>query len=180
MTTLVLRTVIVALLAGALAGPPATTIGVDESTSTAQCVDRDRVGYEPVSASRVRSIKLERLSFQDVEQRLATGSNQSPHATGRLVVEAADMTKDGPWSTTVYAVTDSPHRSGVKMVFVDHGSGGVRPTWVNEKLVFVQVWWGRIRSSDLIVDVPNAEFVYKEDADYITTILPHCDTQTPR
>ena len=90
------------------------------------------------------------------------------------------MTKGGPWSTTVYVVTDSPRLSGVKMVLVDHGSGGVRAAWLNERLVFVQVWWGRIRSSDLIVDVPNATFVYKEDADYMTTILPRCNTKTPR
>jgi hypothetical protein len=34
-----------------------------------------------------------------------------------------------------------PHcLSGVRMVLVDHSSGGVRATWLNEKLVFVQVW----------------------------------------
>jgi hypothetical protein len=119
------------------------------SVATEQCAERDRVGYEPVSARRLPNIKLERLSEQEVGQRLAPGATQSPHGTGRLAVEEPDMTKGGPWSTTVYAVTD------------------------------FQVWWGRIRSSDLIVDVPNETFVYKEDADYMTTILPRCNTKTP-
>ena len=173
------RTMMVALLAGALAGPSTGVLGADESVATEQCADRDRVGYKSISTRRPPGIKLERLSEQEVGQRLAPGATPSPHGTGRLAVEEPDMTKGGPWSTTVYAVTDSPRLSGVRMALVDHGSGGVRATWLNEKLVFVQVWWGRIRSSDLIVDVPNATFVYKEDADYMTTILPRCNTKTP-
>jgi hypothetical protein len=176
---MVARTVMVALLAGALAGPSTRGLGADESLATAQCADRDRVGYGPVSARRLPNIKREHLSEHEVGLRLAPGATQSPHGTGRLAVAEPDMTKGGPWSTTIYAVTDSPRLNGVRKVLVDHSSGGVRATWLNEKLVFVQVWWGRIRSSDLIVDVPNATFVYKEDADYMTTILPRCITKTP-
>jgi hypothetical protein len=49
------RTVIVALLAGALAAPSTRALGADESDATAQCADRDRVGYEPVSTRSVIS-----------------------------------------------------------------------------------------------------------------------------
>jgi len=41
----------------------------------------------------------------------------------------------------------------LQATFRDHGSGGVRTTWLNERLLFVQVWWGRIASSDLVIDV---------------------------
>jgi hypothetical protein len=34
--------------------------------------------------------------------------------------------------------------------------------WLNEKLIFVQVWWGRIVGVELILDVERAEFIYKE------------------
>jgi hypothetical protein len=40
-----------------------------------------------------------------------------------------------PWSTTLYI-------------------------WINDKLLFVQVWWGHIASSDLILDVEKENFLY--------------------
>jgi hypothetical protein len=40
----------------------------------------------------------------------------------------------------------------VEAVFRDHGNT-FSANWINEKLLFVQVWWGRIASSDIILDV---------------------------
>lgn len=34
--------------------------------------------------------------------------------------------------------------------------------WVNEKLIFVRVWWGRQAGSDLLVDVESEELIYHE------------------
>jgi len=37
-----------------------------------------------------------------------------------------------------------------------------RVRWINEKLVFIRVWWGRILGTDLIFDTDRSEFIYKE------------------
>jgi hypothetical protein len=34
--------------------------------------------------------------------------------------------------------------------------------WVNEKLLFIRVWWGRVLGSDFIYDVETGRFVYDE------------------
>lgn len=34
--------------------------------------------------------------------------------------------------------------------------------WVNEKLLFIRVWWGRVVGSDYIYDVETGRFVYEE------------------
>jgi hypothetical protein len=34
--------------------------------------------------------------------------------------------------------------------------------WMNEKLLFVRVWWGRVLGSDLILDVETEQLLYHE------------------
>lgn len=34
--------------------------------------------------------------------------------------------------------------------------------WINEKLIFMRPWWGRIQATDLIYDVENEKFIYAE------------------
>lgn len=34
--------------------------------------------------------------------------------------------------------------------------------WINEKLIFWRVWWGRIAASDMIYDVEAEKFIYTE------------------
>ncbi len=62
----------------------------------------------------------------------------------------------------------------LKLRVVDHASGGVQVQWLNEKLLFVEVWWGRIASTDLILDVSTKTFLYREMAEYGEMVQP-CD-----
>jgi hypothetical protein len=34
--------------------------------------------------------------------------------------------------------------------------------WINEKLLFVRVWWGRVLGDDLIIDVERETIIYRE------------------
>lgn len=40
---------------------------------------------------------------------------------------------------------------------------GIKQKWINEKLLFIQPWWGRIAATDIIYDVENEKIVYIED-----------------
>jgi len=42
--------------------------------------------------------------------------------------------------------------------------------WINEKLIFIRVYWGRIVGTDLIFDTEKKEFIYREMV-YDGTIL---------
>jgi hypothetical protein len=35
--------------------------------------------------------------------------------------------------------------------------------WINEKLLYVRIWWGRIKGADLILDVEDQTVIHKED-----------------
>lgn len=40
---------------------------------------------------------------------------------------------------------------------------GIKEKWINEKLLFIQPWWGRIAATDIIYDVEKEKVVYVED-----------------
>jgi len=48
-----------------------------------------------------------------------------------------------------------------KITFIDvHGVKA--PIWINEKLIYMRVWWGRISATDFIFDVEEEKFIYSE------------------
>lgn len=47
----------------------------------------------------------------------------------------------------------------------------VHARWINDKLLSLQVWVGRIASSDLILDIETQKFIYAEGANYASSIL---------
>ena len=50
--------------------------------------------------------------------------------------------------------------------FLDHASGGVNVHWLNEKLPCGSVWWGRVVSTDFVLDVEKKIFLYREMANH--------------
>jgi hypothetical protein len=75
-----------------------------------------------------------------------------------------DTTKPGPWSTSVYFGSDA-NEDVWKLTFVDAiGAGGLH--WLNEKLVYGEVFWGRIYATEFILDLQQHKFIYREMADY--------------
>jgi len=94
------------------------------------------------------------------------------HASWQARVEP-NYPNEGSWTTTVY-IGFQDSRALVKLTFVDHANGGAELEWMNEKLIFGRVWWGRIYSTDFILDVPRREFIYREMAHYGGLVEP-CD-----
>jgi len=97
---------------------------------------------------------------------------KSPQGTRYLLLRSADLGKPGPWTTTLFIGGVGLKEKLLELSFVDHGSGGVHAQWLNEKLLFIEVWWGRIASTDLILDVTSRRFLYKEDAQYGDLVQP--------
>jgi len=90
----------------------------------------------------------------------------SPQGTRWFVELDPDyMSTKVPWTTTLYIKGGSDGRRTWKASFIDHGNT-FSASWINEKLLFVQVWWGRMASSDLIFDVNQGTIIYNEFAHY--------------
>jgi len=94
----------------------------------------------------------------------------SPQGTRWRITVPPDTTKPGPWTTHVYV--GATGRTDLELVFVDETNGGVELKWLNEKLLYGQVWWGRIYSTDFIFDAEQRVFVYREMAHYGELIEP--------
>jgi hypothetical protein len=76
-----------------------------------------------------------------------------------------DTRQPGPYTTRIY-IGSAANKPDVELVLVDEVNGGVTLRWLNEKLLFGQVWWGRVYSTDFIFDVEQQKFVYREMAHY--------------
>jgi hypothetical protein len=97
----------------------------------------------------------------------------SPQGTRWFINESPDYSKSGPRSTTLYIGSRAVDTGPLQATFTDDDKA-FAANWINEKLLFIQVWWGRVASSDLILDVDKGTFLYDEFAHYGELVEP-CD-----
>ena len=70
-----------------------------------------------------------------------------------------DRTKEGPWNADVLVYTERDHLVRIRLRDI-HYCRDIG--WVNEKLLRLRVWWGRVCATDLIVDVEGERIIYRE------------------
>jgi hypothetical protein len=99
-------------------------------------------------------------------------ARHSPHGTAFYVMRHPDTTRPSPWKTVMYVFGNKARPLRLKIEIANHVSAGVRASWINEKLLWLQVWRGRIVSTDLILNIETAQFLYGEEANYSALILP--------
>jgi hypothetical protein len=164
----------VLLASRASSAPSARTAG-----GSAGCRDLDEVTYSKARSEGLKKIDVATLPADAAELTKLTGLGQqrSPQGTKWLVIRAADFTHPGPWDTALYVLGNRARPVRLRISFHDHGNGGVFAQWLNEHLLFAEVWWGRIASTDLIIDVDTSKIIYIEDPDYGTVGMP-CTEKT--
>jgi len=96
-------------------------------------------------------------------------SPQGTAAFNRVVT--ADTTKPDPRSNSIDVFTTKGDRIAWRIDLVDL-MDNARLSWINEDLLFVQAWWGRIVSTDLIFQVSSGRFIYAKEANYGLLIQP--------
>ncbi len=122
--------------------------------------------FDPSFSDRI-TLRLLKRSYKIPDDK---EEQTSPQGTKRLVKTGPDYMKSGPWTTTVFIVV--PDAQPIELSFLDHGNGGVQVQWLSERLLFARVWWGRIVSTDLILDVEKSAFLYREMANYGDLVEP--------
>lgn len=85
----------------------------------------------------------------------------SPNGGYRFWVQTPDTSQPGPWKAALFIDAEG---DTWPTLLVEEVAGPIQPRWINEKLIFVRVVWGRIAFSDLILDVEKGELVYHEQA----------------
>lgn len=83
--------------------------------------------------------------------------------TAELLIHRPDTLRPAPWTTVI----DMNSRTGQRTVLEVSDARDVAVIRLTEKLVFVQIWWGRIYSEDIVFDMAAGQFVYRELARYV-------------
>jgi hypothetical protein len=145
--------------------------------SQGDCPESDRVSYSAPTPEAMHEVSIAPLSASSMNAAISgLDAEKSPHGTAAFVMRRPNTTQSGPWTTTVYVRGNAARPIDLSIKFSNHASGGVRATWLNEKLLFLQVWRGRIVSTDLILDVEAKLFVHREAGNYGILIQP-CDSR---
>lgn len=98
--------------------------------------------------------------------------SDSPQATAAFNrVVTADTTRPGPRSNVVEVFSTKGDPVAWQIEAVDL-MDDMRLRWLNEDLLFVQAWWGRIVSTDLIFQLSSGRFLYAKEANYGLLVQP--------
>jgi hypothetical protein len=91
---------------------------------------------------------------------------KSPQQTRWFVLQEPNFFFGGPWNSVLTVFTNPDAAAILRVTLLNHGRDGARPKWINEKLLYLDVGWGRIRGTDLILDLEARKTIYIEDADF--------------
>ncbi|WP_457446844.1 hypothetical protein [Roseateles sp. P5_E4] len=98
---------------------------------------------------------------------------RSPHDTAafhRLVT--IDSTKEGvPRVNSIEIYTLQGPKRAWRLDFAELAQN-VEVQWLNEDLLFLRAWWGRIVSTELLFEVSSGRFLYAKEANYGLMIQP--------
>jgi hypothetical protein len=132
--------------------------------------DAARVRYRPVNSTPLDSQLASRIEVHNTDETIERRKlEQSPQNTRWFSLTEPDYSKPGPYTTTLYIGTlnDDPT---LKMVIRQHEGISIR--WLNEKLLYGSVAWGRIVSTDFIFDVEAKKFIYEEMENFGELMVP--------
>ena len=148
--------------------------GGPQSLSSATCPDYDRVAYSAPRKDWPGSIHVAKVPGESRMSPEVSGKDlqRSPQGTASYVLREPDTTKPGPWTSLVEVFGNEARPIHLRIRLTDHLSGGVRVHWLNEELLWLQMWRGRIVSTDMILNVDSGQFIYEQDANYNSLIVP--------
>lgn len=78
-------------------------------------------------------------------------------------------------SIEIFTTSGKPHAWSIDVI---DPRDNVQLLWLNEDLLFMRVWWGRIVSTDLIFELHSGKFIYAQEANYGTMVQP-CNEPNP-
>lgn len=83
----------------------------------------------------------------------------APNGAYRLWVRNPDTRQPGPWGAGLIVDVERPRH---RLLLLEDVAQPIAPRWINEKLIFLRVAWGRTVFSDLILDAEAGRLIYHE------------------
>lgn len=100
---------------------------------------------------------MDALALKESEKERVYSSNKCYW----FVINSPDIMKAGPWSTQIKVFNERNYITEIELL--DHAATYMtRVEWVNEKLLYIQFWWGRVLGTYFIYDVEKEKIITKE------------------
>ena len=147
----------------------APTLSQESHPSLTKC-GQAKVQYTPFDENYAQRIILREVQNSGPSEQEGN-KEYSPQRTAWVSPSSPEYSRPGPWNTTVTIGTMAASKV-LQLAFQDHASGGASVQWLNEKLLLGHVWWGRIYSTDFMLDVEQEQFIYKQMAHYGEIVEP--------
>ena len=133
------------------------SIGQTFHTSPA-CWKESRISHHGPARSGVANLG-ERITVDRTDTQLPKEVIYSPNRAYAASVKHPDRSRPGPWNAEVLVDNERAYLVRIKLTDLRTIQ---EMKWLNEKLLFLRVWWGRIEGTDFIVDVERESIIYEE------------------
>ena len=124
----------------------------------------DILSYSKPSPETLKQIQVARVSLtkEELSKLAASPKDAAIRDVRWLVEEKPDTMRNGPWNTSFYVFDTGDTNHCVRVELIDN-AGRVDHRWLNGKMLFVEVWFGRIAWTDFIINIETLRFTYIED-----------------
>jgi hypothetical protein len=133
------------------------------------CSDAEVQYSDPQDVSLKGRVTIRKLAVHPDEVRESTDPEYQPFSPQRTAafnrVRVADTGKPGPWNNSIQIFTIQGKPIAWQIDANDLRDNATIQ-WLNEDLLFLRVWWGRIVSTDLIFQLSTGRFIYAQEANY--------------
>ena len=119
--------------------------------------EEPRVFHRPLEPEYDDRLRLSKVERAGAEGRQWTSS---PNEAYRFSVESAFSEANSQWASILWL--DTEQELWLRFDILDHGSSYPEVRWINEKLLYVSVWWGRALGTYWILDVESGTRVHSE------------------
>lgn len=152
----------------ATAGFAPASSALENASSRPPC-KRVAVEYETADAESLSKIVVTKLKHRpaaiqdEKDPQYQPRSPQQTAAFKRILVPDTAKLEIHREAIQIFTLSGKPAAWEIRTSDVHDASELI---WLNEELIFIRVWWGRIRSTDLIFQIHPGKFIYAKDADY--------------
>jgi hypothetical protein len=120
--------------------------------------EKPRLFQTPFDEQWADRITIERVPLKNIEAE----KTFSPNKAYWFYEQKPDTMKPGPYELSLDIYNERDYLIKLKIMEV-YGNFITDAKWINEKIVYVRAWWGRVLGFDLLFDVESEKIIYKEN-----------------
>jgi len=117
-----------------------------------------RIFQTPFDEQWADRIIIEKVPFQESSKE----KTFSPNGAYWFYEQKPDTMKPGPYELSLDIFNERDYLIRLKILKV-YGNFITDTNWINEKLIYITAWWGRVLGVNLIFDVESEKIIYKEN-----------------